>query len=123
MKPEDKKLLLRYLCTILPFGVKVAAVVSNGKPNTVVGCYELSEDFYIKELDGWFNISMIKPYIRPMSSMTEDEIIEYKNYITNEKDDQLRFCNELIFYNKHHLDYLGLIGKGIALEAPEDMYK
>jgi len=32
------------------------------------------------------------------------------------------FCNESVFYNRHHLDYRGLIPMGLAIEAPKDMY-
>jgi hypothetical protein len=110
MTNEEKQLVLKDLCTRLPYGVIV------------------KENDGVKENDNkLFKIDMfdgcIKPYLRPMSSMTEEEINEYENFITNEKDDQLRFCNELVFYNSHHFDYRGLIEKGLAIEAPEGMYK
>lgn len=60
----------------------------------------------------------IRPYLRPMSSMTEEER-KYKDlcfkydYLAWEYTDWL---------NEHHFDYRGLIKKGLALEAPEGMY-
>ena len=67
-----------------------------------------------------------------MSSMTEEEREELQSLhdiITDENygdgyspsawDAIADFCE---YCNKHHLDYHGLIGKGLALKAPEDMY-
>ena len=65
-----------------------------------------------------------KPYLRPMSSMTEEEKKEY---------DQLRYdpwhshydeniCSKVLdWLNSHHFDYRGLIEMGLAIEAPEGM--
>jgi hypothetical protein len=79
------------------------------------------------------NYIYIKPYLRSMSSMTEDEKKEYrKTQIT--KWIKSVDCTNGGYYvhrdtlktfdwlNKHHFDYRGLIEKGLALEAPEGMY-
>ena len=80
----------------------------------------------------------IKPYLRPMSSMTEKEreqlyfAIDFYGKI--DKDGDIDASNhEFIFsetcmdyvdwLNAHHFDYRGLIEKGLTLEAPEGMYK
>ena len=70
-----------------------------------------------------------------MSSMTEEEKVEYYN--TMDKETQRNYPNscdfsESVYYsntiktfdwlNAHHFDYRGLIEKGLALEAPEGMY-
>lgn len=121
---EKQQILLRDLCSRLPYEVKVWR---QGR-NYVVSCIGIKQQsVYLKadfeSIRGWWtDIKEIKPYLRPMSSMTKKEINEYENFITNEKDDQLRFCNELIFYNSHHFDYRGLIPMELALEAPKDMY-
>lgn len=70
----------------------------------------------------------VKPYLRPMSSMTEEEEKEYTNI-----DNRSYYCpkdyahipasERIDWLNKHHFDYRGLIEKGLALEAPEGMYK
>ena len=61
------------------------------------------------------NIFKIKPYLRPLSSMTEEE----RKYFR-----KLAFPYDFVdALNKHHFDYRNLIEKGLALEAPEDMYK
>ena len=51
-----------------------------------------------------------------MSSMTEEE----ENIVYN---GHVQFWEREDYCNKHHLDYRGLIEKGLALEAPDDMYK
>ena len=86
------------------------------------------------ETNEWVN-DMVKPYLRPFSSMTEEENEEYYN--TMDKETQRNYPNscdfsESIYYSKtietfdwlnaHHFDYRGLIEMGLALEAPEGMY-
>jgi hypothetical protein len=70
----------------------------------------------------------IKPYLRPMSSMTDDEIDTYHSYCDcNDKD----FNGEVLYFdtiesfdylNSIHVDFRNLIPKGLAIEAPEGMY-
>lgn len=84
----------------------------------------------------------VKPYLRPMTSMTEEEIDEIKSLLPFHSgdmfvnDDEIKvfetngefslshhlFEEMISFYNSHHLDYRGLIPMGLALEAPEGMY-
>ncbi len=98
---------------------------------------------YPTSLDGWigyderigvgsksgsrpFEVGQYKPYLRPMSSMTEDEKIEWDaEYAYNSKSYEYEeYLSKMIdWLNAHHLDYRGLIEKGLALEAPEGMYK
>ena len=69
----------------------------------------------------------VKPYLRPMSSMTEEEEKEYWN-IDNRSYSCPMFCahipasERIDWLNKHYFDYRGLIWKDLALEAPKDMY-
>ena len=124
MTKRQKEILLKDLLGRVLYGVKV-----DYHDNICTLGYSL----YLNNSDAAFenhpmaffleNIESIKPYLRPMSSMTEDELNEYENFITNEKDDQIRFCNELVFYHIHHFDYRGLIPMGLALPALENMYK
>ena len=80
----------------------------------------------------------IKPYLRPMSSMTEEEKWEIYDWLVENDIDwfdfnKLRLDEILISFdsswllvdwlNANHFDYRGLIEKGLALEAPEDIYK
>lgn len=116
MAKENKQLLLTDLCARLPYGVCVHIRYKEGEP-----CYGKLTPRDIQ----WFidsNIENIKPYLRPMSSMTEEEIEileDIRDYAHTNED----YATKLIdFYNSHHLDYRGLIPEGLALEAPEGMY-
>ena len=83
--------------------------------------YEVS--FYLRDEDGNTTIvEFVKPYLFPLSSMTEEQEkecqkIKYSYYYD---DDAFVLFD---WYDKNHFDYRGLIEKGLALEAPEGMYK
>ena len=62
-------------------------------------------------------IEKIKPYLRPMSSMTEEERQEYGLILCDELS-----INQFDWLNRKMFDYRGLIPKGLALEAKEGMY-
>jgi len=141
MTQEDRQLLLKDLCARLPYGVKFKA--DNEECIREIH-YIRDEDVYIREysnLPYW--IDTIKPYFRPMSSMTKEERNEYRKAF--EKDfailedsidapiaykysdgmivsDRVLF-NEIDWLNKKMFDFRGLIPMGLALEAKEDMYK
>ena len=131
MTKEEKQLLLIDLCARLPYGVILS--VDNGK--------------YREDKKIWpslFNSDSLwdaKPYLRPMSSMTEEEREEWADLFNleldklNEIDDENK-AEELAPYyfgkshqvsidwlNKNMFDYRGLIPMGLALESPEGMYK
>lgn len=127
MTQEDKNLLLKDLCARLPYGnteVKVTEPTNDIMDEVFVGKHVCStidiEDFIL----GRF---IVKPYLRPMSSTTEEEKKEYKEYLNSIEGQLIGFKGRCIWVidwlNKHHFDYRGLIEKGLALEAPEDMYK
>ena len=80
------------------------------------------------EGDGFFELDCfdIKPYLRPLSSMTEEEKEEYKDllYCVKYAVDTVFAVNMLTdWLNAHHFDYRGLIEKGLAIKAPEGMYE
>jgi len=118
MAQKDRELILKDLCARLPHRVKVAfeedgnlitdTITMIGWPSNEVMLYEASEFFRIEE---------IKPYLRPMSSMTEEEEVYYDTVFT-----RLKFWQKVDWLNEHHFDFRGLIDKGLALEAPKDMY-
>lgn len=118
MSREEKQLLLITLCSMLPYETFVQY---EGKEWLVTG-YGHGR---VSLLPGIFSsgggpcplVEEVKPYLRPMSSMTEEEYQEF-GY------DVLRYTpREFDWLNTHHFDYRGLIEKGLALEAPKDMYK
>ncbi len=112
MNGADKQLLLKDLSARLPYGVRY-----KGDGGWGINPYQHSSslnDILCSE----------KPlvYLRPMSSMTEEEAFEFGDTILNAEPEDLA-VNKIDWLNAHHFDYRGLIGKGLALEAPEDMYK
>ena len=130
MTQEEKELLFIDLCARLPYGVMVKQ--GNWKHTLKsVNMYNISFDS---------SCAIPIPYLRPMSSMTDEEKEEVKALGAEFSPfDSIRFCIEedendgfeygyqwldiLDFLNSHHFDYRGLIEKGLALEAPKDMYK
>ena len=131
MTQEEKQLLLKDLCARLPYGIKVRL---EGKPRIVFGVQETLVIVRARnEKGGWewdeYDIEEwnIKPYLRPMSSMTEEEREEFENFLEGivdgvERWDKPDLCEEYDWLNKNHFDYRGLIPMGLALEAAEGMY-
>lgn len=145
MIQEEKNLLLKDLCARLPYQVKVS--VNGGKePWTLKGIFEgdhtgmmlilepsfPSKDVYPKT-SNW-QLSQCKPYLRLMSSMTEEEREELKELTAADIVTDYGFaykdlrgmcfgmmyidCQELIdWLNKKMFDFRGLIDKDIALST------
>lgn len=120
MRQNDKELLIRDLCARLPYGVIVHLEYDK---NTSV-----TREMGLGSLhDIMFDSAEGKPYLRPLSSMTEEESKEFGLLQTDFYIDGFLYpiaaSNLIDWLNAHHFDYRGLIEKGLALEAPEDMYK
>ena len=121
MKQEDKELLIQDLCARLPYGVKIKTSYDKiDEPielrfiNPRNESFAIGGDFtLISGLD--FNKYECKPYLFPLSSMTEEqnkEEYEICKYYLNGYESKL-----IDFYNKNHLDYRGLIPKELAIDA------
>lgn len=125
MTQEEKQLLLIDLCARLPYGLICnelgqAKKLLSVSPSKAYGI-TLDNGEYTR---GNYKIEDIKPYLRPMSSMTEEEKKELNNVLEFQYySDDSCMCESTDWLNKHHFDYRGLIKKGLALEAPKDMYK
>ena len=127
MTQEDKELLLKDLCARLPYNVEVHIKGEYKTPRKVYTVYKEDNTItYFKGLDCFEeDIENVKPYLRPMSSMTEEEKTEYRNIAPGiEWNYGIQFptTNKMDWLNKNYFDYRGLIEKGLALEAPEGMY-
>lgn len=131
MKQEDKELLLKDLCARLPYGIKCKIAHSykykaTQDVVTLTDISHISPECYFEESDEFEKIENVKPYLCPMSSMTNEE---YEDYISFDAYTHLNDGSEvpcmlqIDWLNTHHFDYRGLIEKGLALEAPEGMYK
>ena len=116
MVQEDKDLLLRDLCARLPFGVRVK---SSRRRMPVTLSLDVMTDFHLG--------CSIKPFLRPSSSITEDEKRECKDYLHSIEGALIGNMGRAIWFfdwlNAHHFDYRGLINDGLALEALKGMYK
>lgn len=143
MTQEQKDLLIKYLCASLPYGVKIALKNSdayhhenvakigdvtidrlkgfNGRYFSIYHDNPLDWDWYVNDV----NVEDIKPYLFPISSMSEDLINElYTNLtelelkaINDEIEHSVVTAFEIDFYHKHHIDYRGLIPMGLANDA------
>ena len=118
MTQEEKQLLLKDLCARLPYGVivKVEYYDASLKDAHIFEDIVLTIGNINKLPVYWVSA---KPYLRPMSSMTEEEK-EYCGDLILHAEDWMSYYDYL---DSRHLDYRGLIEKGLALEAPVDMYK
>jgi hypothetical protein len=68
------------------------------------------------------------PYLRPMSSMTEEERLKYCEttdwrYVDDDHYEHFETLETFDWLLANHFDFRGLIPMGLALEAPEDIYK
>ena len=144
---ENKRLLLMDLSSRLPYGVKVCF-----KYDVLMG--ETTEELTPSLIEKFNNLSgelyQLKPFLRPLSSMTEEERKELRNILCwnfapedcpifendfsvttfhsynereqNEYYDMSTMLTYFNFLNTNHFDYRNLIPMGLALPATEGMY-
>jgi hypothetical protein len=121
MTQREKQLLLKDLCARLPYGVKITCF-KNGVLTPYLIDFRDSTIHTTSDFNGTYikvQLEDYKIYLRPISSMTEDEerefeeTLQYTQYTLESYD----------WLNEHHFDYRRLIEKGLALEAPEGMYE
>lgn len=135
MTQEQKQLLLKALCAMSLYEVKCLCD-SGDRPLTIA--YINRGKVHIEEYpQPTYDIDAVKPYLRPISSITEEEEREVNGLLSEVYDftfrmdellELIQMQKEIPFHyidwlNSHHFDYRGLIEKGLALEAPEDMYQ
>ena len=131
---EDKELLTKDLCARIPYGV-MCCVFEHTNPVKLLSVKRLHKGtwswrkgtFVCLFWNDTKPVDYVKPYLRPMSSMTEEEWTEYKStwkLVEHDLEDTYEPSTESYdWLNAHHFDYRGLIEKGLALEAPENMYE
>ena len=116
MTQEDKELIFKELCARLPYHVKCKIWLKDG--TTEEGLLDLQHNYGDVLQDAFYynKIKDIKPYLRPMSSMTEEEKLMYEGLMIG--IDNISYMLDVIdWLNSHHFDYRGLIEKGIAIDA------
>ncbi len=121
MTHEEKQLLLKDLCARLPYGVKILDIPANVVGELFLVSTTDTVEYETNDDTGVQTLCNIKPYLRPMSSMTEEELEEFHNYTNVDPISWLHYAIDWL--NEHHFDYRGLIEMGLALEAKEGMYE
>ena len=148
MTQEDKELLLKDFCARLPYKVKVKVVnedilLYNYEVGFIIGKESINDECFIIQCsndDYILSYDEFKPYLLPLSSMTEEQLYEIKeitefkyNHNTlelvkwTETHTTLEFWLEEVpqysvievfdWLNKNHFDYRCLIEKGLAIDA------
>lgn len=115
MKQEEKELLLKDLCARLPYKVKVFYEYVDSLNNKTYGYSLTLNTWCINELEA--EKATIKPYLRPMSSMTEEECDEWAQCEPDEWG-----INSIDWLNRKMFDYRNLIEKGLAIKASKETY-
>ena len=132
MEQKDKELLLKDICGRLPYDIKC-------KIEIWIGCdvctiYNINSIGYVEIVEdsdtNGISIEKIKPYLYPLSSMTEEQKREYEvtlvyhDYTKGGWTIAKTFNDEYVipywfvdFCNKNHFDYRGLIPMGLAKDA------
>lgn len=119
MTQEEKELILTDLCGRLPYGVKIQTIeIWTNKSNKI----ETLKDIFIPEDniprcgEGGVPIEYVKPYLFPISSMTEEQLklfdgtfLPNGHVVTSDLG--------LDYLNSIYVDYRGLIPKGLANDA------
>lgn len=125
MTQEDKKLLLEDLCNRIMCGVK-CTVYENTSIHTLSGVLpdNVYNELYFEELNwkecnGFADIQYCKPYLFPLSSMSDEQLPYYITTLKYNKEvgEAVETLDTFDWLNENHFDYRGLIEKGLALDA------
>lgn len=139
MTQENKELLLKDLCARLPYKVKISIpeLFTNKKQvETLNEIFKRKDSLYCVN-DSGILIEYVKPYLFPLSSMTEEQCNKfYCGFVENETDyndfkkyyfdgclwnkvlTSINDCGDIIdWFNKNHFDYRGLIPMELAIDA------
>lgn len=132
MTQEDKELLLKDLCARLPYNVICQVEFKeNGKYNSKVMLLSgiFTDEAYFTTKGGSIYSNEYKPYLFPLSNMTEEQKIEYDrlrdfaptyHYEFGDIVDDIELYDNwesIDYLNANHFDYRGLIEKGLAIDA------
>lgn len=134
MTQNEKDLLLKDLCARLPYGVKLHC---SSNVMVCIGPYTLNTivlDRIFNDNTEYVPFDEFKPYLFPLSSMTEEQYYEMqtisgkdclehmeveKEWKNNSSFSHLPLYEHRVidFFDKNHFDYRGLIPMGLAIDA------
>ena len=130
MTENEKELLWKDLCARLPYGVEVEYDNCTCEVRSI---NKFNDELTILKFPGYSEIDVkiedVKPYLFPLSSMTEEQKQEYTyivNYISSDDTENWKegefiyveqFTQLMHFYHINHLDYMGLIPMGLSNDA------
>lgn len=142
MKKEEKELLLLELCSRLPYGVIIEHEGNLSRLDAIFMCdsISISSTSMDKKLSYNLDLNEFKPYLYPLSSMTEEQLNELKEYSGLKYSASLlelvnwtAECTTLEFWleetpayivikvfdwlNRNHFDYRDLITRGLAIDC------
>ena len=131
MTPEQKDLLLKDLCARLLYDIKFPItwpdpitsepIETTGTISDInrYGIVSFVWDYEGQEIlqKNDLHIKDVKPYLFPLSSVTDEQSIEYRNLCERYCPASIYSMEIIDWLNKNHFDYRGLIEKGLALDA------
>ena len=121
MTQEEKELLIKDISARLPYHPIVHI--------HDIDVIDYNNYLYPDYIEKMMSCSItLKPYLRPMSSMTKEEKIDYERLCSYclEQDtvnynittlDRTQLVYVIDWLNENHFDYRGLIEKGLAIDA------
>lgn len=117
MENKRRDLLLKELCSRLPYGVKVKYkdYWTNKYRDGLVTGYRVDEidvEILIDYATSPIFMEDVKLYLFPLSSMTDEQWREIE-FLAFSK----RYSEIVDIYNRNHIDYRGLIEMGLADDA------
>ena len=136
MTKKDKELLFNDLSARLPYHVRLKVWLKEG--STEEGFLDLEHNYedVLRAAFYYNDIKDIKPYLRPMSSMTKEELHEVQEILgkgieiredfilsIDSSIDSFTYLELMAVFdwlNKNHFDYRGLIPKGLAIEVTKE---
>ena len=124
MEKQDKEILIRFMCECQPYGmncdvhgrVRVLRYVDTKKGTA---CFE--SKFGVGYVPQEYPIEEVKPFVRPLKSLTDDEFSEIKSTListpSNIEESLAMIDKWILFVRRKHIDYLGLLEKGLGVST------
>ena len=123
MTCEDKELLLKDLCSRVPYNTKIQLTeysdLTGEKLPSKIKILDYCMLGKVQAYCKGFRKDEVKPYLLPLSSMTEEQRKEFDTtlkYLPAEEID-VWTLDTYDWCNKNNFDYRGLIPKGLATDA------